>query len=130
MAAEQNETLEDGRFKARVVHLIVSGRTEEAIEVVCRKFKVRPPSLRIGLPKGHKKALAVYTVESNTIQFADKDQFFDPFVVLHETYHCVRSISGRHRGTEKNADRFALSYIQEYNIETLSRFALPRKAVD
>jgi hypothetical protein len=109
-------SLDENRFKVYVVHKILLKETEEAVELVCKRNRVKAPSLRIGgVPKGHKKALGVYSVASNSIAFRDQDQFFDPFVVLHELYHCIRSKSGTHKGTEKNADKFALSYIEEYN---------------
>ena len=76
---------------------------------------MRIPKLSIGIAKGKKRALGVYSVDGNAISFKDQDQFFDPFVVLHEMYHCIRSRSGAHRGNEKNADRFALDYISVYN---------------
>lgn len=109
-------SLDEARFKVYIVHTILSKETERAVELVCKRNRVKAPSLRVGgVPKGHKKALGVYSVASNSIAFRDQDQFFDPFVVLHELYHCTRSTSGAHKGTEKNADRFALSYIEEYN---------------
>ncbi len=108
-------TVEEGQFKIIVVHAILSKDTEKAVDLVCKKFGVKTPTLKIGMPKGLKKALGVYTVQSNSIGFRDHEQFFNPFVVLHELYHCIRSTSGTHRGTEKNADRFAISYIEEYN---------------
>jgi predicted metallopeptidase len=108
--------LNEEMFKVYVVQEILSKETEKAVELVCKKNRITAPSLRIGgVPKGHKKALGVYSVESNSIAFRDQDQFFNPFVVLHELYHCIRSKSGSHRGTEKNADRFALSFIDTYN---------------
>ena len=109
-------SLDEAKFKVYIVHTILSKETERAVELVCKRNRVKAPSLRVGgVPKGHKKALGVYSVASNSIAFRDQDQFFDPFVVLHELYHCTRSTSGAHKGTEKNADRFALSYIEEYN---------------
>jgi hypothetical protein len=108
--------LDDEKFKVFVVNAVLSKETEKAVELVCKKSHVTPPSLRIGgVPKGHKKALGVYSAASNSIAFRDQDQFFDPFVVLHELYHCIRSKSGSHRGTEKKADRFALSFLDSYN---------------
>lgn len=107
-------TLPDADFRALVVYLILTKDTERAVDLVSRRLHVRTPKLGIGPVKGKKKALAVYSVSTNSISFADQDQFFDPFVVLHEMYHCIRSASGTHRGTEKNADKFALDYIEEY----------------
>lgn len=106
--------LDETRFKAVVVGLILSKDTEKAVELLCQKFHLRVPKLEIGHTKGKKIALAVYSVDANSITFADQEHFFNPFVVLHEMYHCIRSRSGHHRGTEKNADRFALDYIEKY----------------
>lgn len=108
-------SLSEPNFKAMIVYIILSRKTERAVDILSRKFSVRRPALGIGHTKGKKLALAVYSVASNMISFADQQYFFDPFVVLHEMYHCLRSRSGNHRGTEKNADRFALDYIAEYN---------------
>ena len=89
--------------------------TEKAVAMLSRRFGVRTPKLEIGIMKGKKRALGVYSVAANAISFRDNEQFFNPFVVLHEMYHCIRSTSGSHRGNEKNADRFALEYIAAYN---------------
>jgi hypothetical protein len=114
---------DESLFKVFIVHSILSKDTERAVGLICKRNHIKPPSLRVGgVPKGHKKALAVYSIESNSIAFRDQDQFFSPFVVLHELYHCLRSKSGTHRGTEKNADRFALSFIETYNRFAKSAF--------
>jgi predicted metallopeptidase len=115
-SGSENASETEPMFKVLVVHTILSKETEKAVDMVCARYKTKAPALRIGgVPKGHKKALGVYSVASNSIAFRDQDQFFSPFVVLHELYHCIRSKSGSHRGTEKNADRFAISFIEEYN---------------
>ena len=118
--------LDESRFKAAIVGLILSSDTETAVRLLSLKFRVRVPVLEIGHTKGKKIALAVYSVASNSISFADQEHFFNPFVVLHEMYHCIRSTSGRHRGTERNADKFALDYIENYRrLEAASKFDLP-----
>jgi len=117
--------LDEARFKAAIVGLILAKDTETAVDLLSRKFRVRAPSLEIGHTKGKKMALAVYSVSSNSIAFADQEHFFNPFVVLHEMYHCLRSRSGNHRGTERNADKFALEYIEDYRkFESASNFDL------
>jgi hypothetical protein len=113
--------LDDSQFKAAVVQLILSKDTEKAVELVSKRFKARVPSLGIGPTKGKKVALAVYSVSANSILFSDQEHFFDPFVVLHEMYHCIRSRSGSHKGTEKNADKFALDFITEYQKQISAR---------
>jgi hypothetical protein len=115
--------LDEPHFKATIVKLILTKDTERAINLLSSKYRRRPPKLEIGHTKGKKTALAVYSVAANSITFADQEYFFDPFVVLHEMYHCIRSTSGAHRGTEKNADRFAMDYIETYKkIEIASIF--------
>ena len=114
-------SLDDSQFKANVVQLILSKDTEKAVELVSKRFKARVPSLGIGPTKGKKVALGVYSVSANSILFSDQEHFFDPFVVLHEMYHCIRSRSGSHKGTEKNADKFALDFIAEYQKQVSAR---------
>ena len=126
-------SLNNEAFKIFVVHTILSRETERAVSLVCKKHGVRAPRLGIGLPKGQQRVLGVYQVESNNIAFRSQNEFFDPFVVLHELYHCIRSSSGSHKGTEKNADAFAISYIQQYNrfVHSLSeRIQFPKERVD
>src|SRR5215204_1964634 len=41
--------------------------------------------------------------------------FYNPFVVLHEFYHHIRTKGGIHRGSEKNANMYAKSFIDAYN---------------
>jgi len=45
----------------------------------------------------------------------------NPFVILHEFYHHLRSksVDGTHKGTERGADKFALDFITEYQTNTL-----------
>ncbi|MGA2874034.1 MAG: hypothetical protein ABSE82_00730 [Nitrososphaerales archaeon] len=121
MEQEDILALDDSQFKAAVVQLILSKDTEEAVELVSKKYKVRVPNLGVGPTKGKKFALAVYAVSANTILFTDQEHFFDPFVVLHEMYHCIRSTSGSHKGTERNADKFALDFITEYQKQVAAR---------
>jgi hypothetical protein len=41
--------------------------------------------------------------------------FREPFVVLHEFYHHLRTaLDRKHRGTEKYADEFAREFIEAY----------------
>ena len=75
----------------------------------------------MGLPKGHANVLGCYVVEKETIYMASSDGLADPFLILHEFYHHLRSVSGRHRGTERYADRFAHEYLDAYKESALPR---------
>lgn len=104
-------------FKTLVVWLILNGKTEEALELLAKNYHVNVPGLKVGLPKGHKiKALGCYTAKNETISVQNSDVLANPFVIVHEFYHHLRSkaVDKMHRGTEKNADKFALDFLREY----------------
>jgi Zn-dependent peptidase ImmA (M78 family) len=104
-------------LKPIVVWLILSGKTEEALELLAKNYGVNVPRLKVGLPKGHKiKALGCYTAKNETILVQNSDLLANPFVILHEFYHHLRSkaVDKMHRGTEGNADKFALDFLRAY----------------
>jgi hypothetical protein len=104
-------------FKPLVVALILSGKTEDALAMLAKEYKVDQPSLKVGLPKGHKAtAYACYSTQSQTISVQNSDILVNPFVVLHEFYHHLRSkgVNRIHKGTEGNADKFAMEFITAY----------------
>ena len=69
----------------------------------------------VGVLEGRTKGVAaVYSLERKEILAARREYLYDPFVMIHEFYHHLRSVSGKHRGTEKQADRFALDFIDAY----------------
>ena len=108
-------------FKQLVVWLILNGKTEEALMLLAKNYKANIPNLKVGLPKGHKvKAFGCYTAKTETISVLNSDVIVNPFVILHEFYHHLRTKAAdkMHRGTEKNADKFALDFIQSYKSAT------------
>ncbi|MCW3999479.1 MAG: hypothetical protein NWE93_04515 [Candidatus Bathyarchaeota archaeon] len=110
-------------FKARVVALILAGNPEEALVILAEQYKVKVPALRVGLPKRHKhKAYGCYTAQTQTISVLNSEVLLNPFVILHEFYHHLRSkaVDMVHRGTERGADQFALEYILAYKTRSSS----------
>ncbi len=104
-------------FKPKIVWLILNKQTEEALALLAKTYNVNTPILKVGLPKGHHKTCyGVYTSKNETISVLDSDILGNPFVIIHEFYHHLRSkgLDKMHKGTEKNADKFALEYIREY----------------
>jgi hypothetical protein len=104
-------------FKPITVWLILNGKTEEALMLLAKNYKVDVPNLKVGLPKGHKvTAYGCYTPKNETISVLNSDILANPFVIIHEFYHHLRSkgVDKMHRGTEGNADKFALDFLQEY----------------
>jgi hypothetical protein len=105
----------DELFKARVVAMILDSKTEAALEVLCKRYRVSVPRLGVGVLEGRTKGVAaVYSLERKEILAARREYLYNPFVMIHEFYHHLRSVSGKHRGTEKQADKFALDFIAAY----------------
>ena len=106
-------------FKPRIVWLIINGKPEEALALLAKNYKVTTPTLKVGLPKGRKAtAFGVYTSKNETISVLNSDVLINPLVILHEFYHHLRSnaVDKQHRGTEKNADKFAIKFIKAYEV--------------
>ncbi len=111
-------SLEKTNFsKAFIVSLILNHQTEQALDLLAREYGVNIPRFKVGLPKRHKKkALGVYQSRNETISVLNSDILGNPFVILHEFYHHLRSkaVDKLHRGTERNADMFATDFLTEY----------------
>ena len=103
-------------FKPLIVWLVLNGQAEKALELLAKNYRVSTPKLKVGLPKGHRaKAFGCYTPKDATISLLNSDVVRNPFVILHEFYHHLRtSIDKKHKGTEKNADKFAVEFIAAY----------------
>jgi hypothetical protein len=102
-------------MKTSVVALILDSKTEDALDLLSKWYKVPVPKLGVGVVEGKtKRVAAVYSLRRKEILAASREYLYDPFVMIHEFYHHLRSASGRHRGTEKDADRFALDFIEAY----------------
>jgi len=104
------------KFKASIVWLILNGKTEKALELLAEHYSVEVPKLKVGLPKGRKKkALGCYSAKNETIFVLNSDTLKEPFIILHEFYHHLRTaLDRKHRGTERYADEFSKEFIQAY----------------
>ncbi len=102
-------------FKARVVQLILKKEVNEALEALSEHYRVSVPGLRVGMPKRSGSKAGCYASGTKMIHVASMERLHDPFVILHEFYHHLRTHVGKHRGTEKHANRFAQEYIAAYN---------------
>ena len=106
----------DELTKARIVYMILNKRTEEALEYLSKLYNIATPEIAVGTVKGKRKTVfAVYVQKESKIYAINSDIFYNPFVVLHEFYHHIRTKAGVHRGSEKNADMYAKSFIDYYN---------------
>lgn len=100
--------------RALAVKYILNGEAEKAVKLLSKFYGISEPKIKIGLPKRYKNALGCYDPKKKIIYLKSSKQYRDPFVILHEFYHHLRSITGKHRGTERNADRYALDSLKYY----------------
>jgi hypothetical protein len=105
--------------KPLIVWLILNKRTEEALSLLAKSYRVNTPKLKVGLPKGRRKNVSgCYTSKDEAISVLNSDVLGNPFVILHEFYHHLRThtVDKQHKGTEKKANRFAAEFLQEYEV--------------
>jgi hypothetical protein len=111
--SEPRNTFDEPEFQEKIVRLIaIERKPEEALDALCAHYRVERPALRIGLPRGEKKALGCYVHKELTIYISSEEYLFDPYLLIHEFYHHLRHVGGKHRGTERHARDFALSFLR------------------
>jgi hypothetical protein len=105
----------DDIARAKIVYLILTKQTEHALQLLSTFYNVRPPAVTVGTVKGKRRtAYAVYVRSEGKIYAMNSEVFYNPFIILHEFYHHLRSQGGTHRGTEKLADSYAKQFIDSY----------------
>jgi hypothetical protein len=105
----------DDLTKAQIVRMILEKQTEKALEKLSELYQVTPPKIVVGTIKGKRRTVyALYYPKERKIYALNSEIFFNPFVVLHEYYHHIRSKLGIHRGSERNANTFAQEFIDSY----------------
>jgi len=101
-------------FKAKIVQLILMKETDEAIKALSQHYSVGVPRLKVGMPKKFGRKVGCYVSKTKTIHVMSEEKLEDPFVILHEFYHHLRTHGEQHRGTEKHANRFAEEFIEAF----------------
>lgn len=111
----------DDLTKAKIVQMILDKKTENALEELSVFYGVSTPKIVVGtIKKKRRTVYAVYVPAEKKIYALNSDIFYNPFVILHEYYHHIRSKLGVHRGSEKHANMFAKKFIDSYrNTENL-----------
>jgi hypothetical protein len=105
----------DDLTKAKIVHMIFNRKTEEALRNLSKFYNIITPEITVGTIKGKRRSVyAVYVQKENKIYAINSDIFYNPFVVLHEFYHHIRTRGGVHRGSEKHANMYAKDFIDAY----------------
>ena len=118
---------DEEHFKARIVYLILSRKPEEALESLGIYYHVEIPKLKVGMPKRHGKNAGCYSSSRKTIFVSEGDNLYNPYLILHEFYHHLRTNNGKHRGTEKYANKFAEGFIEAY--KTMSKIELRSRLI-
>ena len=105
----------DDLAKAKVVHMILNRKPEDALQTLSKFYNVTPPEIVVGTIKGKRKTVyAVYVQKERRIYAINSDIFYNPFIVLHEFYHHIRTKANVHRGSEKHANMYAQGFIDSY----------------
>jgi len=106
--------LSDTEVKAKVVALILQKNPEMALNILCERYSIKRPDLKVGKVKRYSSSLGAYVHAENTIYVSSGEAVYDPRVILHEFYHHLRMHNSKHRGTEKYANKFAEEYNEAY----------------
>ena len=104
-------------FKATIVQMILLKESVEAVNVLSHHYGVEVPQLKVGMPKKYHKNVGCYVSKTKTIHVMNREYLDNPFVILHEFYHHLRTRGREHRGTEKYANRFAEEFIKAFNTQ-------------
>ena len=105
----------DDITRAKIVYMILNRNTEDALQKLSKFYNVTPPEIVVGTIKGKRKTVyAVYVQKERRIYVINSDIFYNPFIVLHEFYHHIRTRAGVHRGSERHANMYAKSFIDSY----------------
>ena len=105
----------DDLAKAQIVRMILEKQTEKALEKLSEFYHVTSPQIVVGTIKGKRRTVyALYVQNERKIYALNSEIFFNPFVVLHEYYHHIRTKLGVHRGSERNANKFAQEFVDAY----------------
>ena len=116
----------DDLIKAEIVHMILKGKTEEALRSLSKFYNTKTPKIVVGTIKGKRRSVyAVYVQKESRIYAINSDIFCNPFVVLHEFYHHIRTRGGVHRGSEKHANMYARCFIDAYKKTARQKYMMP-----
>ena len=105
----------DDIFKAYIVQLVLDKKTEQALEKLSRFYEISPPEIGVGTIKGKRRTVyAVYVQRECKIYCINSEIFYNPFIIMHEFYHHLRTTAGVHKGSEKHANMYARGFIDSY----------------
>src|ERR687885_1735458 len=105
----------DDLTKTKIVLMILNKKTEQALQNLSKFYNITPPEIVVGTIKGKRKTVyALYVQKESKIYVINSDIYYDPFIVLHEFYHHIRTRAGVHKGSERHANTYAQNFIDSY----------------
>jgi len=107
--------MHDVELHIQVVQRILEGKPEQALRLLSNYYGVVAPDLRVGTVKRHRRVLGCYLPNEERIYLSKSEYLSNPFIILHEFYHHLRTSSGKKRQAEKRADQFANTFIEDFN---------------
>lgn len=112
-------------YRARIVQMILDKRTEEALLMISKFYEIKAPEIVVGTVKGKRRTVyAVYVQKESRIYCINSDVLYNPFIIIHEFYHHLRTVAGVHKGSEKHANLYAREFIISYN-KIMNRISHP-----
>ena len=106
--------MQESELHIQVVQTILKGDPEHALRLLSSYYRIIVPDLRVGTVKRHRRVLGCYLPKEKRIYVSKSEYLSNPFIILHEFYHHLRSFSGKKRQAEKRADQFANSFIDDF----------------
>jgi hypothetical protein len=97
-----------------IVRTILEGQPEAALEMLSKHYGVVVPDLKVGTVKRHRRVLGCYVEKERRIYISKREYLSNPFVILHEFYHHLRTYS-RKKQADKRADVFAKRLIDDFS---------------
>ena len=89
-----------------------------------------PPDIKVGTIKGRRKTVyAVYVHKERRIYALNSEVFYNPFIILHEFYHHLRSRGTGHRGSEKLANCYAKEFLHSYGINRILNAQVHKESI-
>ncbi|MCJ7632659.1 hypothetical protein MUP77_09745 [Candidatus Bathyarchaeota archaeon] len=101
-------------FKAKIVQMILMKENIDAIKALSHHYSVDIPRLKVGMPRRYSRKVGCYVSKTKTIHVMNQEYLDNPFLILHEFYHHLRTQDSEHRGTEKYANKFAEEFIKAF----------------
>ena len=130
MKINTEKLMPDTHLQSKIVKLILDSKTEDALKLLSSFYHISPPDIKVGTIKGRRKTVyAVYVHKERRIYALNSEVFYNPFIILHEFYHHLRSRATGHRGSEKHANYYAKEFLHSYGVTRISEVQFQKKYI-